>query len=158
MVQINLPIVKDGMYDAKVCKCVCIYQIAHNRAIRPCHPSHYMPLALTCACVFIELDITAQSGPIILVILCHSHFRVCVCVFKIVIPFILDARFVDVPAGGHPGGRSHRISPPSFCGACLNFSREKDSAVPFPRRPSSRIVCINELIVLNLLDIFFFFL
>ena len=24
--------------------------------------------------------------------------------------------------------------PPSFCGACLNFSREKDSAIPFPRR------------------------
>ena len=31
--------------------------------------------------------------------------------------------------------RSHRVSPPSFCGACLIFSREKDSAVPFPRRP-----------------------
>ena len=30
---------------------------------------------------------------------------------------------------------SHRISPPSFCGACLKFYREKDSAVPFPRRP-----------------------
>ena len=31
---------------------------------------------------------------------------------------------------------SHRIShPPPFCGACLNFSRKKDSAVPFPRRP-----------------------
>ena len=30
---------------------------------------------------------------------------------------------------------SHRIShPPSICGACLNFSREKDSAIPFPRR------------------------
>ena len=37
---------------------------------------------------------------------------------------------------GHTGGRSHRIShPPSFCGACLNFSREKDSGVPFPPRP-----------------------
>ena len=24
---------------------------------------------------------------------------------------------------------------PSFCGACLNFSREKDSAIRFPRRP-----------------------
>ena len=22
---------------------------------------------------------------------------------------------------GHTGGRSHKISPPSFCGACLNF-------------------------------------
>ena len=31
---------------------------------------------------------------------------------------------------------SHRIFHlPSFCGACLNFSREKDSAIPFPRRP-----------------------
>ena len=31
-----------------VCMYVCmfIYQIAHNRAIRPCHPSHSMPLAL----------------------------------------------------------------------------------------------------------------
>ena len=46
----------------------------------------------------------------------------CVCV---VMPFILDVRFVDVPAGvtqeeGHTGGRSHRIShPPSFCGAFI---------------------------------------
>ena len=31
-----------------VCMYVCmyIYWIAHNRAIRPCHPSHSMPLAL----------------------------------------------------------------------------------------------------------------
>ena len=48
---------------------------------------------------------------------------------------------LDVPAGvtqekGHTGERSHRNShPPSFCDACLNFSREKDSAIPFPRRP-----------------------
>ncbi|CAM9568839.1 unnamed protein product [Ascophyllum nodosum] len=43
---------------------------------------------------------------------------------------------LDVPAGGHTGGRSHRIShPPSFCGACLNFSREKESTIPFPHRP-----------------------
>ena len=26
-----------------------------------------------CLCVFIKLHITAQSGPVILVILCHSH-------------------------------------------------------------------------------------
>ena len=58
---------------------------------------------------------------------------VCVCVF---FPFILDIKFVGRTSRGHTGGRSHRIShPPSFCGACLNFSREKDSAVPFPRRP-----------------------
>ena len=58
---------------------------------------------------------------------------VCVCVF---FPFILDIKFVGRTSRGHTGGRSHRIShPPSFCGACLNFSREKDSAIAFPRRP-----------------------
>ena len=58
---------------------------------------------------------------------------VCVCVF---FPFILDIKFVGCTSRGHTGGRSHRIfHPPSFCGACLNFSREKDSAFPFPRRP-----------------------
>ena len=49
---------------------------------------------------------------------------VCVCVF---FPFILDIKFVERTSRGHTGGRSHRIShPPSFWGACLNFSREKD--------------------------------
>ena len=67
-----------------------------------------------CVCVFIKLHITAQSGPVILliVILCHSRrssqrgvndtcyensvcVRVCVCVFKLHItaqsgPVILD--------------------------------------------------------------------
>ena len=28
----------------------------------------------TCVCVFIKLHITTQSGPVILVILCHSHW------------------------------------------------------------------------------------
>ena len=54
----------------------------------------------------------------------------------VVIPFILDVRLTcGRTSRGHTGGRSHRISPPYFCGACLIFSREKDSAVPFPRRP-----------------------
>ena len=58
---------------------------------------------------------------------------VCVCVF---FPFILDIKFVGRTSRGHTRGRSHRIfHPPSFCGACLKFSREKDSAIPFPRRP-----------------------
>ena len=30
---------------------------------------------------------------------------------------------------GRAGGRSHRISPPSFCDACLNIYPENDSAV-----------------------------
>ena len=31
---------------ACVCVSVCVYEITHNRAIRRCHPSHSMPLAL----------------------------------------------------------------------------------------------------------------
>ena len=61
-----------------------------------------------------------------------TYSVLCVCVF---FPFILDIKFVGRTSRGHTGGRSHRIShPPSFCGACLNFFREKDSAIPFPRR------------------------
>ena len=79
---------------------------------------------------------------------------VCVCVF---FAFILDIKFVGRTSRGHTGERSHRIShPPSFCGACLNFSREKDSAIPFPRRPCSRILCTNDFIVLDPLGIFSF--
>ena len=81
---------------------------------------------------------------------------VCVCVF---FPFILDIKFVGRTSRGHTGGRSHRIShPPSFCGACLNFSREKDSAIPpFPHRPRSRILCTDDLIGLHPLGILFLF-
>ena len=64
-------------------------------------------------------------------------------------PFILDIKFVGRTSRGHTGGRSHRISHPlSFCGACLYFSRGtgKDSAIPFPRRPWSRILYTNDLI------------
>ena len=65
----------------------------------------------------------------------HSLYSsyICVCVF---FPSILDIKFVGRTSRGHTGGRSHRIfNPPSFCGACLDFCREKDSAIPFPRRP-----------------------
>ena len=65
----------------------------------------------------------------------HVDATLVVCV-RVFFPFILDIKFVGQTSRGHTGGRSHRIShPPSFCGARLNFSREKDSAVPFPRRP-----------------------
>ena len=40
------------------CVCVCVFIIL---------------CACVCVCVFIKLHITAQSGPVILVILCHSH-------------------------------------------------------------------------------------
>ena len=73
---------------------------------------------------------------------------VCVCVCFLPIHSGHQVRWTYQPG-------SHRIShTPSFCGACLNFSREKDSAVPFPRRPWSRILCTNDLIVLHPLGIF----
>ena len=79
------------------------------------------------------------------------------CVF--LFPFILDVRFVWVyQPESHRWKVIYRISHPrSFCDACLYFSREKDSAVPFPRRSWSRILCTNDLIVLHLLGIFILF-
>ena len=62
---------------------------------------------------------------------------VAVMVVGVFFPFILDIKFVGRTNRGHTGGRSHRIYHlPSFCSACLNFSREKDSAIiPLLRRP-----------------------
>ena len=62
------------------------------------------------------------------------EIHVVVCVVCVFFPSILDIN--GRTSRGHTGGRSHRIfNPPSFCGACLDFCREKDSAIPFPRRP-----------------------
>ena len=73
-----------------------------------------------------------EKPTVILYIYINRHVVVC-CVF---FPSILDIKFVGRTSRGHTGGRSHRIfNPPSFCGACLDFCREKDSAIPFPRRP-----------------------
>ena len=63
-----------------------------------------------------------------------KHSVLCVCVFSSH-PFWTSSS-LDVPAGvtqqeGHTGF----FNPPSFCGACLDFCREKDSAIPFSRRP-----------------------
>ena len=63
----------------------------------------------------------------------YIYMYMYLCVF---FPFILVIKFVGRTSRGYTGGRSHRVfHPPSFCGACLNFSREKDSAISFPRRP-----------------------
>ena len=78
------------------------------------------------------------------------RFSACVCVCFLPIHSGHQGRWTYQPG-------SHRIShPPSFCGACLNFSREKDSAIPFPLRPLSRILCTSDLIVLHPLGIFIF--
>ena len=47
-----------GMIDTLNTLCVCVYVCV---------------CVCVCVCVFIKLHITAQSGPVILVILCHSH-------------------------------------------------------------------------------------
>ena len=85
----------------------------------------------------------------------HTYIVCCVCVCCH--PIYSGRKVCGRTSRGHTRGRSHRISPLSFCGACLHFSCEKDSAVPFPRRPRSRILCTNELIVLHLLSIFILF-
>ena len=80
----------------------------------------------------------------------------CVCVLCCH-PIYSGRQVCERSSRGHIEGRSHRISPPSFCGAyCLNFSREKDSAIPFPRRPWSRFLCTIDLIVLPLLGIYIY--
>ena len=63
--------------------------------------------------------------------LTHLIYCVCVCCH----PIYSGRRACGRTSRSHTGGSSHGIPPPSFCGACLNFSREKDSAVHFPRRP-----------------------
>ena len=56
-------------------------------------------------------------------------------VLCVAIPFILNVRIVDVPAGvTQEEGRTGFLHLPSVVLA-LVFSGEKDSAVPFPRRP-----------------------
>ena len=63
-----------------------------------------------------------------------STMCVCVCVCFLPIHSGHQVRWTYQP-GSHRR-KVHRISHPlSFCGACLNLSREKDSAIPFPRRP-----------------------
>ena len=73
----------------------------------------------------------------------------------VVIPFILDVRLAcGRTSRGHTGGRSHIISPPSFCGDYLTFSRDKYS-VHFPCRLRNRMLFTHELIVLHLLGILY---
>ena len=77
--------------------------------------------------------IMTYEGRLLVIIYIYIYIIYVLCVF---FPSILDIKFVGRTSRGHTGGGSHRIfNPPSFCGACLDFCREKDSAIPFPRRP-----------------------
>ena len=44
-----------------------------NRTLSPPSLTEWLKQVCVCVCVFIKLHITTQSGPVILVILCHSH-------------------------------------------------------------------------------------
>ena len=81
---------------------------------------------------------------------------VCVCVCVCCLPIYSGRRTCGHTSRGHTGGRPHRIShPPSFCGACLNFSREKDSAFLSLVDRDVEFLCTNEAIFLHLLGFFF---
>ena len=72
---------------------------------------------------------------------CYSQVGECVCVCVcvcVVIPFILDVRLVDVPAGVTQDFSTFLLR------CLLDFSREKDSTVSFPHRTLSRILCPKE--------------
>ena len=51
--------------SCQVCLCLCSCMCQWFLVLRVC--------VCVCVCVFIKLHITTQSGPVILVILCHSH-------------------------------------------------------------------------------------
>ena len=71
---------------------------------------------------------------------------VCECIF---FPFLLDVKFVGCTSRGRTGGTHRIFHPPPSCGACLNFSRERDSAIYFPRRPCEvEILCIIIIIII----------
>ena len=89
---------------------------------------------------------------------CLVYVCVCVCVHVCFHPMYSGRQTCGCTSRGHTGGSLHRISPSSFCGACLNFYREKDSAILFSRRPSSRMLCAHKLIALHLLGVIYLFI
>ena len=83
---------------------------------------------------------------------------VCVCVFfRFVIPFILDVRFVDVPAGvtQEEGHRGFLIHLPSAVHAFIFLARRIHQ--PFLSLVERKVECC-KLTILHLLGFFFFFL
>ena len=95
---------------------------AHHFSSR-CNQSHPSPS------LRLQSSVNNQSRMVL-----GHWFILCVCVCFL--PSYSGRQACGRTSRGHTGGRTHRIShPPSFCGARLNFSREKDSVVPFPYRP-----------------------
>ena len=66
------------MYTRKVetdtyCWSICMYTIIGSMHVTWMHVVCMYVCVYVCMYVFIKLHITTQSGPVILVILCHSH-------------------------------------------------------------------------------------
>ena len=55
-----------------VCVCMCVLMKLHITA-QSGPVTLVIRCVCVCVCVFIKLHITTQSGPVILVILCHSR-------------------------------------------------------------------------------------
>ena len=118
-----------GAVDRQATRTSPIFESPIQILVRILHAAHFGKVLQSGACI----QRTALNQDIFT----NQHEKIiesrCVCVF---FPFILDIKFVGRTSRGHTGGRPHRIyHPPSFCSACLCFSREKDSAIPFPRQP-----------------------
>ena len=62
----------------------------------------------------------------------HACSHVCVCVCVCCHPIYSGRQTCERTSRGYTGGRSHRISPPSFCGACLDFFSREGFSRPFP--------------------------
>ena len=66
------------------------------------------------------------------VFLCVARVGCCVCVCIVYWHPIYSGRQVcGRTSRGRPREEGRRVSSPCFCGACLNFYREEDPAVPF---------------------------
>ena len=109
---------------------VCTLQSCHGAVVAPLSEApqegssvFFHPLASSYSRVAVSSVFCAQN-----IVFRPRCVCVCVCVFSSH-PFWTSSS-LDVPAGvTQEEGPTGRIShPPSFCGACLNFSREKDSA------------------------------
>ena len=108
-----------------MCVCVCIYQIAHKRAIRPCHPSYSMPLAgrindNTC---YENLWSGATEGTHSLY-LYNSYLSLCVCVY--VCPS-------HQPIGAWAGNFQNQTTAESEDGACTSSLRKYSTTVEYSR-------------------------
>ena len=55
------------------CVCCSQYRYKAEMAKNVSYLYYLLFVLCVCVCVFIKLHITTQSGPVILVILCHSH-------------------------------------------------------------------------------------